>query len=219
MNAQVPRSMAIKEAELMLLVDSAVVIDKRMKEDQKKLDQIKAQLTAAAYEEMENKNLKFKQIFGSEGIFAAAYKESFKLDNYEAVVAILGEVAKAQITREEKTKYTVESRFKAALTALYHNDFSDETSVEDVLRMFGLDAKTVKASAKRLKGDYLHDKRVLEAIGIRGEREEELDAIRRYRNWELIDHFFGNVSPSQREQLRRAIWIENQLAAGLEYKS
>ncbi len=209
-----------KEIELMMLVDEAVKLDRRMKEDKKNLDRLKARLTAAAYEEIDNKHLRYKQIHGADGVFTAAYKESFRLDDYERLIAIVGEIAKAQITRtaKEEVKYDVEARFKRALTALYLDDFSDEISVEQVLQELGLAASAVKMAAKKLQGEYMRDKKVLESVGVTGEREEELDAIRRYRNWELVEHFFGDLSTSARAQLKRTIWIENQLAAGLEYK-
>lgn len=211
----------IEEAVIMMqLVDKAIVIDKRMKEDKKNLDELKARLSTVAFAEIENKSLKFKQIFGSNGHFTAAYKEKFELDNYDRLIEIVGEIGQAKITRTAKqdVKYDVDDRFKAALIALYNDDYSKEISVEQILTDLHLDSKTAKMAAKKLKGDYLKDKRTLESIGIDGDREEELDAIRRYRNWELVNHFFSHLSPAQLEELKRTIWIENQLAAGLEYQ-
>jgi len=203
--------------ELAQLVDQAIKLDKRMKDDKKLLDEIKSQLQAVAFAEMDNKNIKFKQIFGSIGHFSTTFKEKFEIDDYIKLVSLLGEVANAKIVRKVEVKYDVESRFKEALIALYKDDFSSELTVEDVLRGLGLGDKTVKMAKKKLKGDYLKDKRILESLGVTGECEEELDAIRRYRNWETVDHFFSSLTTEQITQLKKTIFIEEQLAAGLEY--
>ena len=204
--------------ELALMVDQAIVIDRRMKADKKTLDELKAKLTTAAFAEMDNRSIKYKQIFGTNGHFAATYKEKFEIDDYIQIIHLLGEVANSKIVRKQEVKYDVESRFKEALIALYRDEYSSEMTPENVLRGLGLGDKTIKMAAKKLKGDYAKDKAVLESIGIVGECEEELDAIRRYRNWEMVEHFFSELDDKERVQLRKTIFIEEQLAAGLEYE-
>lgn len=206
------------QEELFSLVDEAISLEKKMKEDKKTLDQIKAKLTNAAYEEMDNKNLKFMQIFGLYGSFNMVYKEKLEIDNFNRLVEVLGEIAKAKITRKEEIKYEAESRFKAALIALCNDDYSDEISIEQVLEVLELDDKAIKAVKKKLKGDYLRDKKVLENVGVLGDCEEELHYIRLYKNYELVDRFFGELTDEQIAQVKKAVFIEDGISVGLEYE-
>jgi len=200
------------------LVDEGISLEKEIKEAKKKLDEIKAALTSAAYEEMENKNLKYLQIFGSNGHFNVVYKEKFEIDNYKRLVEVLGELALSKITREEKIKYDTDARFKAALIALFRGEYSSDITPEKALQGFNLDDKTLKMVIKKLKGDYLKDKKVLESVGVQKECEEELDAIRRYKNFEQVSRFFGDLSTDQIEQVKKAIFIEDGISVGLEYE-
>ncbi|SFH21755.1 hypothetical protein SAMN05660649_04293 [Desulfotomaculum arcticum] len=206
------------QEELFSLVDEAISLEKKMKKDKKTLDQLKAKLTNAAYEEMDNKNLKFMQIFGLYGSFNVVHKEKLDIDNFNRLVEVLGEIAKAKITRKEEIKYETESRFKEALIALCNDDYSDEISIEQVLEVLELDDKAIKAVKKKLKGDYLRDKKVLESVGVLGDCEEELHYIRLYKNFELVDRFFGELTDEQIAQIKKAVFIEAGISVGLEYE-
>ncbi|KFN07254.1 MULTISPECIES: hypothetical protein [Paenibacillus] len=206
-------------AGLAELVDEGIQLDRKIKEDEKRLDAIKAELQAAAVEVMDNKNLKWLQIFGNDGHFNVAQKEKFEIDDYTTLIEVMGEKAKSKIVREEKIKYTTETRFKAALIALFKDDFStDGQTLDDVLAGLGLDATTIKSVKKKLKGDYLKDKRVLESVGITGECEEELDVIRQIKNTQLIDRFFSKLTPEQLARVRKSVFVEDQIGVGLEYE-
>jgi len=206
------------QTELSTLVDEAIVLEKKIKEDKKKLDKIKATLTNTAYAEMDNKNIKYMQIFGHNGHFNVAYKEKFEIDNFMRLVEVLGEIAQAKITRKEEVKYDTESRFKTALIALYKGEYSKEIAIEQVLQGLGLDNRAIKTVKKKLKGEYLKDKKVLESVGVQGDREEELYAIRLYKNYELVDRFFGELTSEQIEQVRKAVFVEDGISVGLEYE-
>lgn len=208
----------MEKDKAIMLVDKAIELDKRMKADKKELDEIKAELQTEAYAEMDDKNLKWLQLFGHTGVFNVAYKEKFEIDDYTALIDLLGEKAKAKITRKEEVKYDTEARFKAALIALYKGEYSNETSLDNVLRGMDLDEKIIKVVKKKLKGDYINDKKVLESVGVQGEREEELDAIRLCKNAELVERFFGDLATEEIEIVRKAIFIEDSLSAGLEYE-
>ena len=203
---------------LAILVDEAIALEKKMKEDKKKLDQFKATLTNAAYAEMDNKNIKYLQIFGADGHFNVAYKEKFEIDNFTRLVELLGEIAKAKITRKEEVKYSTEARFKTALIALFKGEYSKEITIEKVLQGLGLDVQAIKVVKKKLKGEYLKDKKVLESNGIKGDCEEELHAIRLYKNCELVERFFGELTNEQIEQVRKAVFVEDGISVGLEYE-
>jgi hypothetical protein len=205
--------------ELSLLVDEGIALEKQMKSDKKKLDSIKATLTKVAYEQMDNKSLKFMQIFGTGGgHFNVAYKEKFEVDNYVSLIEILGEIAASKIVRKEEIKYDVEDRFKAALIAVLKQEYSKDVSLETVLQGLGLDQKAIKVAQKKLKGDYIKDKKTLVGFGVCGECEEELYAIKLYKNFELVDRFFGGLTAEQIELVKKAIFVEDGISAGFEYQ-
>ncbi|QUO43438.1 ABC transporter permease [Brevibacillus composti] len=205
------------QTNLTALVDEAIALERKMKEDKKRLDAIKAELTTAAYAVMDNRNLSFLQIFGSAGHFNAVYKEKFEIDNYERLIEVLGDVARSKIIRKEEVKYDTESRFKAALIALYKGDYSKDISIDEVLRGLGLSPDAMKAVKKKLKGEYLKDKKLLETVGVQGDLEEELDAIRLAKNAELIERFFGQLTAEQIDDVKKSIFVEESISVGLEY--
>lgn len=201
-----------------VLVDEAILLDRRMKEDKKRLDEIKATLTAQAAAEMDNKNLKYHQIFGAAGRFNVFYKEKFEVDRYGVLHANLGELAEGKISKKEEVKYEVETKLKAALIALFKGEYSNVIPISHILFNLGISDVKAKAITKKLKGDYITDKKLLESVGAQGDLEEELDAIRQYKNWEMVDRFFGHLQPEQLEEIKRAIFVEDNIAVGLDYE-
>lgn len=200
------------------LIDEAIVIERRMKDDKKRLDEIKSKLTTQAVEQMDNKNLKYVQFFGSAGKFNVSYKEKFEIDRFSVLERVLGDLAEGKIAKKVDVKYEVDAKLKAALIALFKGEFSNVSPPSFVLNGLGLDSKTMKAVEKKLKGDYLSDKKLLESVGATGDLEEELDAIRMYKQWELVDRFFGDLTAEQLEELKRAIFVEDNLAVGFDYE-
>ncbi|GLC87514.1 hypothetical protein LYSBPC_06410 [Lysinibacillus piscis] len=203
---------------LIALVDEAITLDRRTKEDKKRLDEIKAQLTAQATTVMDNRNLKYYQIFGHTGRFNVSFKEKFEIDRYSVLKAILGDLAEGKISKKEDVKYDAEPKFKAALIALFREDYSQAISISTVLEKLGLEKAAIKAVAKKLKGDYISDKKLLESVGAQGDLEEELDAIRQYKNWEAVNRFFAGLSDEQLTEIKRAIFVEDGIAVGLDYE-
>lgn len=196
-------------------VSKAIEIDKRMKEDKKELDTIKADLQAEALQEMENKNLKYIEYFGDSGICAITYKQKFEVDNLPALVENVGEVIEGKYTKEETIKITVDSKFKDALIALYKGDYKQH-DLEQILKDLYLDEKQIKVALKKLKGDFKKDKDVLESLGVKSDIEEELDAIREHKNYELVEKFF-DLEKIDIEKVKKAISVEDSLSVGLSY--
>ena len=48
--------------------------------------------------------------------------------------------------------------------------------------------------------------------------QEELHAIRLYKNCELVERFFGELTNEQIEQVRKAVFVEDGISVGLEYE-
>lgn len=198
-------------------IDRAIKLDREIKDTKKELDGIKAELQTVALNEMENKNLKWKQLFGKEGRCDIAYKEKLEVDNYPLLRELFGELLDGKVTKEEDIKYKVDSRFKEALLALYKGDFKNH-DIKKMLTDLGLDEKAVKTALKKLKGDYVKDKDTLNSLGITGDLEEELDAIKETKNFELVERFF-NIGELDIDKLKKAIWVEDSLSIGLNYEN
>lgn len=197
-------------------VSKAIEIDKQMKENKKELDTIKAELQAVALQEMENKNLKYIEYFGTDGSCAIAYKEKFEVDNLPELRSAVGEVIDGKYKKEETIKITVDNKFKEALIALYKGEY-EQHDVVQILKGLYLDDKQIKIALKKLKGDYIKDKELLESLGVKTEIEEELDAIREHKNFELVEKFF-KIDEIDIERLKKSISVEESLSIGLNYE-
>lgn len=196
-------------------IDKAIELDSRIKKDKKELDLLKADLQAIALQEMENKSLKYKQFFGGKGSCQVAYKEKFEIDNYPLLHEILGELLDTKVVKKEEIKFDVDATFKKALIALYNGDYKDH-DIRKILVGLGLDDTQIKAALKKLKGDYIKDKQVLESYGVTEDLEEELDAIKETKNYELIKRYFGDTA-IEMDKFKRAIFVEESLSIGLTY--
>lgn len=197
------------------IVDRAVELDKLIKRYKKELDGIKADLQSLALTDMENKNIKYVQLFGRAGNCEAAYKEKFEVDNFSLLVEVVGELVKDKVVRKEEVKFDVEGRFKEALIALYKGQYGVH-DLDGILAGMGLDEKQIKVARKKLKGDFKKDKAVLESLGVTGDREEELDAIKEAKNLELIERYF-DLATLDIEKLKKCIWVEDSLSIALNY--
>ena len=197
------------------LVDYAIELDSLIKKTKKDLDVVKSQLQTQALSDMENKNTKFVQLFGSQGSFEASYKEKLEIDNYRLLIRLLGEMARDKVARKVEIKFEIEARFKAALIALLKGDYAAH-DLDGILAGMGLDAKAVKTAKKKLKGEYRADKSTLEALGVSGAREEELDAIHEAKNLEIVKRYFS-LDALDLAQIKKALWLEETLSVTLTY--
>lgn len=203
--------------EAMAKVDQAIYLEQEIKEKKKQLEGLKAELQVEALTYMENRNLKWKQLSGASGICNVAYKEKLEIDSWNRLVEICGDLAESKITVKKAVTYEVDSTFKRALIALYKGDYR-EVDLQKLLEDMGLLANQVKLAMKKLKGDYLKDKALLESFGKSGDLEEELDAIHDQRNFELVSRYF-DVKAIDEEflaKLRLAISVEDGLSIGFD---
>lgn len=199
-------------------IDEAIQIDRRMKQDKKELDELKAKIQTAGLEELENKNLKYIEAYGNDGAVVVSYKEKLEIDNFPILKDLVGEIALDKIKREESVKLTVDDKFKKALTAIYKKEFKQH-DIASILISLGLDNKQINAATKKLKGDYVKDKNYLESLGVNcSNLEEELDAIKEQKNYELVSKFFEDAEKIDINQIKRAISVEETLGIGLNYE-
>lgn len=203
------------------LIDKAIRLDKEIKEKKKELEGTKAMLQANALSEMENKNLKFYQVFSENGSCEMTYKQKLEIENINVLKELFGNILDSKVSKREEIKYEVESKFKSALIALYTGDYK-EHDIDTLLASLGLDDNKRKLALKKLKGDYIADKKLLESLGATDEDglEEELDIIKEYKNYENISRYIDtkNIDDNFTEKLKKAIFVEDNLSLGLSYE-
>lgn len=203
------------------LIDYAIQLDKDIKEKTDSLNRIKAKLQSSGLLELENRNIKYLQLYGESGTCDITYRQKCDVDNVDLLRKIFGSQIDDKITREAKINYKLDSKFKNALVALYMRDYNPN-DIESILLGLGLDDKQIKLAKKKLKGDYFKDKQLLKTFGVSDEDlEEELDAIRESKNYELIDKYIDihSFDDEMLKDLKRAISVEETLSIGLSYEA
>ncbi len=199
------------------MIDRAITLERQAKEVKVELDGIKAKLQAAALNEMDNKNTKYVEYFGSTGSVVVCYKEKFEVDNLPALEQIFGEVLMGKVKKEETVKITLDTKIKNAVMSLYKEDYAQH-DLKQLLADIGVAPDQIKAALKKLKGDYAKDIQTLRSFDIEtNDIEEELDAIREQKNLELISKF---IEPElvDIEKLKRSVSIEESLSVGLIFE-
>lgn len=208
----------VKAMTLRNIVDKAIILDTQIKAKTKELDKIKAILQAEALREIENKNVKYIEFFGSRGSSQVGYKEKLEITNYTKLCGLIGENVEENVKREESIKLTPNAGFKAALIAAYRGEI-EQCNISELLTNMGLEEKQIKAAMKKLKGDYWKDRHTLESFKCTGDMEEELDAIRRHKNYEAASKYMDvNMTEEQWNEFRRTMSIEETLSVGLDYE-
>ncbi|MDO4765183.1 MAG: hypothetical protein Q4A29_03915 [Eubacteriales bacterium] len=200
------------------LVDRAVELDGQIKAKTVELNEVKAMLQAEGLRELENKNIRFLQYFGDNGTCEVGYKQKMEVDNFGRLVEVLGDIVTEKASKKEEVKYDFDKKFKTALMCLYLGDFKRHDLEKILLVNLGItEEKQRKMLLKKLKGEYTADRKLLSSVGVTNPVEEELDAIREQRNFELVTRFFVPESVDM-EQLKRCISIEDTLSLGLTYQ-
>lgn len=179
--------------------------------------EIEARLQGILLEEIENKNLKYIEAVTGIGSATLAYKNKLEIDDRDLLVELFGEMVKSKIKVEQKETIKVtNATFGNALLSLYKKDYK-EHDLEQILSGLGLTAQQIKTATKKLKGDYLKDKELLESMGaMEDDLEEELDMIKEHKNWEAVTRFFGKQE-FDKEKLKRAIFVSESLAFGTKF--
>lgn len=203
------------------LIDKAIRLDKEVKVKKKELDETKAIIQSEGLKELENKNMKYVQFYGDDGSCEVMYKQKMDIENIDVLKEIFGNVIDNKIKTVQEIKYDIESKFKKALISLYLGDYK-EHDLDALLMSLGLDDDKKKLAIKKLKGDYVADKKILESLGAVDEDglEEELDIIREHKNFELVSKYIdiNSIDDNLKKQIQRALSIEDTLSLGLTYE-
>lgn len=193
-------------------------LDSKIKEMTRTKKLIESELQSVLFQELENKNLKFIEVDTTSGAANLAYKNKLTIDDFSMLQGLFGDMVFSKVKREIEEKIKFSSKdFEQAIIALYQGNFK-EHNLDELLSGLGLDEKQKKTALKKLKGDYIKDKELLESMGAQDDDlEEELDIIKEHKNWELVSRFFG-TDEVDLEKLKRAIFVEEILAFGTKFK-
>ena len=171
--------------EIAALISRAVTLDSEIQQRKTALEEIKAKLQTAALAEMENKNLRYVRYDSLYGSVEMTYKTKLEIDNYARLAAALD----ASVLVEDK--------------------IVRRQSVK-----YDIDARFKAALIALARGDYAKDKEVLASVGIGGDREEELDAIREELNRQLVERFF-EPDLVDRDEVRNSVNLDESLSLTL----
>ena len=193
-------------------------LDSKIKEMTRTKKLIESELQSVLFQELENKNLKFIEVDTTSGAANLAYKNKLTIDDFSMLQGLFGDMVFSKVKREIEEKIKFSSKdFEQAIIALYQGNFK-EHNLDELLSGLGLDEKQKKTALKKLKGDYIKDKELLESMGAQDDDlEEELDIIKEHKNWELVSRFFG-TDEVDLEKLKRAIFVEEILAFGTKFE-
>ncbi len=194
-------------------------LDSQIKALTKTKKALEAELQSEMLSEIENKNLKYLEYTNTHGTATLAYKNKLEVDDRGLLIELFGDMARSKVKVEMKEDVKVTSKqFGKALIALYKGDYK-EHNLELLLHGLGLEDIQIKTALKKLKGEYLADKELLNSFGCHGdELEEELDIIKEHKDWELVKRFFGSDTVDM-DKLKRAIFVEESLAFGTKFNS
>lgn len=187
----------LQEMELKQIIEFAAAKDQKVKETTAELDILKAELQRRAENELEEKNIKFTEFFGTVNSYVnVSYAQKLEVLNMPKVKELLGdELVKEKIQQKPpEIKYEFDRKFKQALIAVITGDYSDEFTIDRILDDSGwkMDERQRSLILKKLKGEYAKDLDMLrKTLGIPElEADEELYYIYKIKNWELISAFF-----------------------------
>ena len=192
-------------------------LDAQIKSLTKTKKALEAELQSEMLSEIENKNLKYLECSNAQGTVTLAYKNKLEVDDRELLIELFGDMVRSKVKVEIKEDIKVTNKhFARALIALYKDDYK-EHNLELLLHGLGLEDVQIKTALKKLKGEYLADKELLNSFGCHGdELEEELDIIKEHKDWELVRRFFGS-NVVDMDKLKRAIFVEETLAFGTKF--
>lgn len=216
-----PKSMTNEE-----LIGACVTLDREQKKSRAMLNGYKAELQARGLALMEDHNVKYVKFYGGEG--SAAITDSMSLDilNPDKLKELVGEgVYNMKVKEETKTTYKYDSKFEKALKAIFTEDYTFETTLEEFLEEMSIkpDAKQKKLLMKKLKGEFEKDKETLISVLVpEGQEAPDFDVelwyIYRIKNGELIRAFLPEeMLDSTIESIRKSILVETKTSITLDY--
>lgn len=202
------------------LVDKLCEMDKSKKEIDVKIKQYQAELQSRGLRLLEDRNLKYKEFYGTDGARAEmTYAQSLEVLNFFALQEACGKIFDEYVKRIPEYKYSYDKKFETALKAIFTDDYTAEMSVEDIIdKCFKVDSKQKALLVKKLKGEYKKDKELIESmLKIDNDIEVELDYIHKAINWRRIKMYFPDNTEKVIREIKKCLIVTSTPKIAIKY--
>lgn len=224
MNAKVDRE-KLPRMQTNVIIEYAAAKDRKIKDTTAELDLLKAELQRRAEKNLEERNIKFTEFFGSVNSYVnVGYAQKMDILNMVRVKELLGrELVEDKISlKPAEPKYEYDKKFRQALIAVVTGDYDNEFTVEDIVDGAGwpMDAQQRSLILKKLKGEYAKDREMIKnTLGLEDlDADEELYYIYKIKNWELVKAFFPLKNfEAVKAELKRYVIVDETPKIELKY--
>lgn len=157
---------------LVELVDEYSKLDSQVEALKKKMNSIASKIQQQALKVMDNKKVKTVQYFGSNSNYVLVTKAS-KVDliAYKQIKEVFKDITENYV-KEKDPQYELKKEFKLIASGIFEGDIESKP-LKDVLKEIGLNDAQVKLAVKKLKLDYIKDKRLLQSLGL---KDDDIEA-------------------------------------------
>jgi hypothetical protein len=157
---------------LVELVDKYSELDSQVEALKKKMNSIASKIQQQALKVMDNKKVKTVQYFGSNNNYVLVTKAS-KVDliAYKQIKEVFKDITENYV-KEKDPQYELKKEFKLIASGIFEGDI-EKKPLKDVLKEIGLNDAQVKLAVKKLKLDYIKDKRLLQSLGL---KDDDIEA-------------------------------------------
>lgn len=151
------------------LVNEAVEIEKQIAVLKAKKDMVASKIQQEALAKMKEKKIKTIQYFGDDGNYVLV-TNACKVDsiNDTKLAAVFGTNVEQFMTKKEG--YDLKKECKLIAEGIFKG--VKEKTVKEILAEIGLDEKQITVVEKKLKLDYVKDKKTLASVGL---SDQEID--------------------------------------------
>jgi hypothetical protein len=210
------------------LVSEAIRLDQEQKNGKKVLDAVKAELQARGLQTIEDRNVKFIRYYSPEGSASIVDSQSMDVLNVDRLKTVLSEgVWKSKVTEETKTSYKYDKNLEKMLKAVFTGDYTFDYTLEEFFDEMTEkpDDKQKKLLLKKLKGEYVADRKTL--MSVFGHTDDyvpgdyfdvELWYIYKIKNGELIQAFLPEeFRDATIAEIKKCLIVDSKTSITIDY--
>ena len=203
------------------LVNEAVALEKQLEVIKAKKDVISSKIQQEALARMKEQKVKTIQYFGADGNYVLVTK-ACKVEsiNDTKLASAFGANVEAFMTK--KVGYELKKECKLIAEGIFNG--VKEKTVNEVLKEIGLDEKQIRVVEKKLKLDYVKDKKTLASVGL---SDQEIDTYIFFIHDEMIyekikkalSHYKEDEAYNQAlEDIKASVIVEETPKITIKYK-
>lgn len=187
------------------------------------VDKIKAELQRRGLQNLEDKNLKTVQYFGSTKNYALVQKtEKVEVVDYLTIKTILNNVLNNHVTQSKSIEYDMSKEFRDGVSALFTESY-ETREVKEILQEMNLNKSQIELVEKKLAGTYVKDKDLLESVGVKEDIDIYLYFIHQAMNYKKILDILISAGYEKAEiplvitKLKKTVIVTNNTRIGCNY--